>query len=148
MKVFEDYFSELQADMVSIALEYVDNEADYIYIYCSYEPNMYYFDLFYKINNKIVKKHNLNMATLIEKKYDTSDERQEIVLDIGLKNLKSIKEVCKKHERPMPTEMKLIYDVKANSLEAKYQYDLLYSDKEELLPMDIFEQWFEEVSQQ
>ena len=32
MKVFEDYFSELQSDMVSICLEYVDNEAEEIYI--------------------------------------------------------------------------------------------------------------------
>lgn len=32
-KVFEDYFSELQADMVSICLEYVDNMAEkYIFI--------------------------------------------------------------------------------------------------------------------
>ncbi len=32
-KVFEDYFSELQADMVSICLEYVENRAEkYIYI--------------------------------------------------------------------------------------------------------------------
>ncbi|EQB36670.1 hypothetical protein M948_16695 [Virgibacillus sp. CM-4] len=33
-KVFEDYFSELQADMVGICLEYVENEAEDIYIYC------------------------------------------------------------------------------------------------------------------
>lgn len=32
-KVFENYFSELQADMVSICLEYVDDRAEKIYIY-------------------------------------------------------------------------------------------------------------------
>ena len=32
-KIFEDYFSEYQADMVSICLEYVDWRADAIYIY-------------------------------------------------------------------------------------------------------------------
>ena len=30
MKIFEDYFSEYQADMVSICLEYVNQNADYI----------------------------------------------------------------------------------------------------------------------
>ncbi len=30
-KIFEDYFSEYQADMVSICLEYVDWRADDIY---------------------------------------------------------------------------------------------------------------------
>lgn len=31
-KVFEDYFSDLHADRVSICLEYVENEGDNIYI--------------------------------------------------------------------------------------------------------------------
>ena len=31
-KTFEDYFTEYQADMVSICLEYVDWHADVIYI--------------------------------------------------------------------------------------------------------------------
>ena len=39
-KVFEDYFSELQADMVSICMEYVEKRAERIYIYCSFEDNV------------------------------------------------------------------------------------------------------------
>lgn len=35
-KIFEDYFSEYQADMVSICLEYVDWRADAIYIYTAH----------------------------------------------------------------------------------------------------------------
>ena len=35
-KVFEDYFSELQADMVSIAVEYVENQAEQVFVYCSF----------------------------------------------------------------------------------------------------------------
>lgn len=31
-KIFEDYFSELQADMVSICLEYVEDRAEKVYI--------------------------------------------------------------------------------------------------------------------
>lgn len=30
-KVFEDYFTEIQSDMVFICLEYVENKADEIY---------------------------------------------------------------------------------------------------------------------
>jgi uncharacterized protein related to proFAR isomerase len=148
-KVFEDYFSELQTDMVAIALEYVENEADDIYIYCSYEPEMYVFDVFYKINNQFVYKHNLNDAinSTSNKKfrYDTSEQRQEAVLDIGLENLEKIHELCKKHEREMPTEIKLHYNVQKNSLTGKYKYDLIYSNDEELLPDDIFEKWFGQV---
>ncbi|MEI3613287.1 DUF600 domain-containing protein [Pseudogracilibacillus sp. SO30301A] len=151
-KVFEDYFSELQADMVAICLEYVENEAEDIYIYCSYEPDMYGFDVFFKINGQFVLKHNLNdavdSASTIGKKalgYDTSEQRQEAVLDIGLENLEKIHEKCKEFGREMPTEIKLHYNVQKNSLKGKYRYDLVYSNDEELLPDDIFESWFEEV---
>ncbi|MGY2614156.1 hypothetical protein [Bacillus wiedmannii] len=37
MKEFEDRFSELQADMVSICMEYAKDRADKVYIYASCE---------------------------------------------------------------------------------------------------------------
>lgn len=45
-KVFEDYFSELQEDMVSICLEYVFERANKKYIYCSYEEGLVSSDFF------------------------------------------------------------------------------------------------------
>lgn len=150
-KVFEDYFSELQADMVAICLEYVENEAEDIYVYCSYEPEMYVFDVFYKINNQFVFKHNLNDAVDSTSRgnkaliYDTSEQRQDTVLNVGLENLEKIHEKCKEYRREMPTEIKLHYNVNKNSLKGKYRYDFVYSNDEELLPDDIFELWFEEV---
>ncbi|MFC0271801.1 DUF600 domain-containing protein [Metabacillus herbersteinensis] len=150
-KVFEDYFSEIQTDMIAVCLEYVDNNSDDIYIYCSYEPEMYSFDVFYRINEKLVYKYQVNDAVVIvngkpEYVYDISDNRQFGVLDIGNENLQKIHQKCKGFDREMPTEMKLHYDVSNNKLEAKYRYDLVYSSDEALLPDDIFERWFEEVS--
>ena len=55
-KMFEDYFSEIQADMVSICLEYVGKRAEKIYIYCSFEDGMISSGFFYKVNSKIVKR--------------------------------------------------------------------------------------------
>ena len=52
-KMFEDYFSEIQADMVSICLEYVEKRAEKIYIYCSFEDGMISSGFFYKVNSKI-----------------------------------------------------------------------------------------------
>lgn len=150
-KVFEDYLSELQTDMVAICLEYVDNHAEDIYVYCSYEPEMYAFDVFFRINGKVVRRNNLNDAVNeIGKKsmfYDTSEDRQEAVLDIGLKNLEEINKKCKEFGKEMPTEIKLHYNVKQNSLKGQYRYDLVYSNDDELLPDDIFELWFEGVKQ-
>ncbi|QIQ21444.1 DUF600 domain-containing protein [Zophobihabitans entericus] len=144
-KSFEDIFSELQSDMVSIGLEYVNNKADYIYIYCACENKMLTFDLFYKINGKFLHKHKVNDAGN-GFEYNVSMERMRQVLHIGTDDLEKIYALCKNDNREMPTEIKIIYNVQTNSFEAQYSYDLQYSNKDNLTSDDIFEQWFNEVS--
>ena len=91
-KTFEDYFTEYQADIVSICLEYVDWHADVIYIYCSYENNMIYGDCFFKIHGKILERHKLNDVKSDGKgfEYDVSEERQKALLNIILENTEKI----------------------------------------------------------
>jgi len=48
----------------------------------------------------------------------------------------------------MPTEMKLQYNVRNNSLKGKYKYELVYSNHETLLPNDIFNEWAEEIKKE
>lgn len=146
-KIFEDYFSEYQADMVSICLEYVDSHADVIYIYCSYESNTIYGDCFFEITKKVVKKHQLNDIKGKEEgfEYDVSEERQRGLLDIISEDIEKIYTLCMKYGKDMPTEMKLVYDVKKNSLKADYCYENLWTDSETKLGLHICEEWFEEV---
>lgn len=149
-KVFEDYFSELQADIVSICLEYVNNRADVIYIYASYELGEYGVDVFYKINNCVVQKHKVNDALQCfeedpELLYDVSRDRQIAMLDIGNEDLLKINDLCKEFNKEMPTEMKLVYDVANNKLDATYSYDLKYSNDPEKISDHIFDEWFEEM---
>ena len=145
MKVFEDYFSELQGDMVSICLEYVNGKAEEIYIYCSYEPEAYYFNVFYKVNGSIVHKHMLNEFS-DGYVYDTSIERQKTLMKIGREDLEQIHDKFKEFNREMPTEMKLSYNVEKNSLNGKYSYDIQYSNSKDLMPSDIFGKWIKEVA--
>ena len=112
-KVFEDYFSELQANMVAVCLDYVKHKANDIYIYCSYESNVYVFNVFFVIENNVYRKHKLN--TILNEN-DTSIDRQEALLDVGIKNLEALHNKCKDFKRKMPTEMKLHYDVQSNKL--------------------------------
>lgn len=146
-KVFEDHFLELQTDMVAIASEYVDKKADSIYIYCSYEHNMYNFNVFYKIEGTVVRKHKLN-GIVPDYHFDVSENRQDALLDIGTKDLNDIYDLCIKYKREMPTEIKLIYDVKKNSLDAEYSYELKYSNTQDLTSYHIFNQWFDEVAKE
>jgi len=149
-KVFEDYFSELQADIFSICLEYVNNRADLIYIYASYELGEYGVDVFYKINNCVVQKHKVNDALQRFEEdpkllYDVSRDRQLAMLDIGNEDLLKINDLCKEFNKEMPTEMKLVYDVANNKLDATYSYDLKYSNDPEKNSDHIFDEWFEEM---
>lgn len=146
MKVFEDYFTELQADMVAVALEYVENRAEKIYILCSYEDNVITGSWFYQLNGKIVDSHRLNdVIKQGEKTFDVSVPRQQEVNEIINHDIEEIGKLCKKYNREIPTQIKLIYDICNNSLNADFTYDLVYSNIPGKAWHDVFEEWFEEI---
>ena len=96
MKEFEDRFSELQADMISICMEYVEDRADKVYVYASREEGVISSSFFYLINNKYVKSHKVNDALENgDERYDVSTERGFMVLDIMMKISKKLKNYAK-----------------------------------------------------
>jgi len=143
-KVFEDYFSELQADMVSICLEYVKNQGDNIYIYCSNESNMYSVAYFYKINGMLKKRGKVNEEL---PDCDVSGSMQKAVMDILMEDLRKIEEVCREFNRQVPTEIKMIYDIKKNSLKTEYQYELVHSNHPTKTARAVEIDWFNELNQ-
>ncbi|PFH68242.1 DUF600 domain-containing protein [Bacillus cereus] len=146
MKEFEDKFSELQADMISICMEYVEDRADKVYVYASCEESIISSSFFYLINNKYVKNHKLNEALEDgDKRYDVSPKRGFMVLRIINEDIKKVKVLCKEYEKDMPTEMKLIYDVKSGKFKAEYKYDLVYTIDDFKTADHIADEWFEEV---
>lgn len=143
-KVFEDFFTELQTDMISICMEYAEKRAEMIYIYCSCEEGMISSDFFYKINSNIVKKNKLNDAIVDgEKPYDVSVDRQKGAIDIITDNIISIKKLCQKYQRDMPTQIKLIYDVSQNKVRADYRYDIVFSNDKKKTSYDVLEEWYQ-----
>ncbi|NRD76979.1 DUF600 family protein [Bacillus sp. BRMEA1] len=146
MNTFEDRFSELQADMISICMEYIEERADKVYVYASSEESIISSKFFYLINNKYVKPHKVNDALANgDERYNVSSERQFMVLDILNEDIEKIKELCMNYEKDMPTEMKLIYDVKSGKFKAEYKYDLVYTNHETKTARQIADEWFEEI---
>ncbi|MGG2066964.1 immunity protein YezG family protein [Bacillus sp. S14(2024)] len=146
MKEFEDRFSELQADMISICMEYVENRADKVYVYASCEEDMISSSFFYLINNKYVECHKVNDALENgEERYDVSPERMFQVLQIIGEDIEEIETLCKEYEKDMPTEMKLIYDAKSGKFKAEYKYDLIHTNEDIKTADDFADEWFEEV---
>lgn len=143
-KVFEDAFTELQADIISICREYVEDRAEKIYICCSAENGTVTNDFFYQINGKILERHKLNDAGTGER-YDVSSERQGMVLRIMMEDVEAMIKLCKEYKREMPTEIKMVYDVATNRVSGNYRYDLVYSNDPLLLPEDVAEEWYQSV---
>ena len=148
MTQFEDKFMEVQASMVSLALEYVQDQAEKVYIYCVSEEALLSFDVFYKINGVFVKLHRVN--TVLDTKVDDSDNMMFSVLRYGNEDIQKLIDVYQEYNREHPTEMWLVYDVQKNRLESRYSYEGRYEkdDDLELLPSLEFEKWFEEVQGQ
>ena len=142
MKNFEDKFMEVQVSMISLAMEYVQNQAEKVYIY-AIADSLYSFNVFYKIKGNIVHKHLVNDFLPTKSHIDTS--LQSLLLKEGVKDVKSMLDVCQEYNREHPTEMWLIYDAQKNSLDSRYSYEGRYDKDEELLPRLEFEKWFEEV---
>ena len=142
MKEFEDRFSELQADMISICLEFVEDRADKVYVYASREEGVISSRFFYLINNKYVKSHKVNDALENgDERYDVSPKRGFMVLRILCEDIEKIEELCKEYKRDMPTEMKLIYDVKSGNFKAEYKYDLVYTNDDIKTAGHIADEW-------
>ena len=146
MTQFEDKFMEVQVSMISLAMEYVQNQAEKVYIYCISEEALLSFDVFYKINGIVTKMHAVN--EIINKKVDTSKNMMVAVQRFGLEDIQKMLDVCQEYDHEHPTEMWLIYDAQKNSLDSRYSYEGRYDKDEELIPRLEFEKWFEEVKVQ
>ena len=140
--VFEDKFMEVQVGMISLALEYVQNQAEKVYIY-AIADSLYSFKPFYKINGIVIEMDKVNEVAT--KKIDDSDNMAFAVLGYGAEDIQKLIDVCQEYDREHPTEMWLIYDAQKNSLDSRYSYEGRYDKDEELLPRLEFEKWFEEV---
>jgi len=144
-KIFEDGVSEIQTDMISICLEYCMKEASKIYIYCSLENRAFTSNYFFEVNGKLYKKHKLKDVI---PNINVSTDIQEQVLGILINDLVEFDKLCSEFDQPLPTEIRLIYDIENNNASAKYRYDVIHSDHKTLTENDVMQQWFNEIETQ
>lgn len=122
--IFEDQLMEIQSDMISLSLEYVENKAEIVYIYVVLEDGLVSFDVFYKIGGFISEKSDVN--EYLSEKINDSDDIQFSLLEYGIEDAEKIEVLFKENSKEVPTEIRLVYDVKNNSLESNYIYDAMY----------------------
>ena len=140
--IFEDQLMEIQSDMISLSLEYVENKAEIVYIYVVLEDGLVSFDVFYKIGGFISEKSDVNKY--LSEKINDSDDIQFSLLEYGIEDAEKIEVLFKENSKEVPTEIRLVYDVKNNSLKSNYRYDAMYEKNEDLSVSDVFEAWIQE----
>ena len=145
MTQFEDKFMEIQASMISLAMEYVQNQAEKVYIYCISEEALQSYKVFYKINGVVIEMDKVNEVAT--KKVDDSDNMAFAVLRYGAEDIQKLIDICQEYDREHPTEMWLIYDAQKISLDSRYSDVGRYDKDEELLTRLEVEKWVEEVRQ-
>ncbi len=144
-KVFEDYFSQLQADMTEACLAYTEGRAEKLFIYCSCEDNVIAADFFCQINGMTVKKHKLNDALKTgEQACDVSLGKQKAAVSTLNEKVKAIRELCLQYHRDMPTQIKLVYDTVPNKLRADYEYESVLGKNADLTIHDVVDAWYQE----
>ena len=141
-RVFEDQLMDIQSDMISLSLEYVENKAETVYIYVVLEDGLVSFDVFYKIGGFISEKSDVNKY--LSEKINDSDDIQFSLLEYGIEDAEKIEVLFKENSKEVPTEIRLVYDVKNNSLKSNYIYDAMYEKNEDLSVSDVFETWIQE----
>lgn len=134
-KVFEDDFLDVQSRIIALCVEFADNKADKVYAYGSIEENSISFNAFFNIGGQI--KTTNNVVTDTDTIWD--------FLDLGESDLEKIKEICIHYGKPVPTELKMIYDCKTSQIDTKYQYNSICSAKTEIDSSEIFLKWLDEV---
>ena len=136
-KVFEDEFMEWHASMIGLCKELTQERVDMIYVYCCMEEDEKMFDAFFLKDGKAVHAGDLKIPAATQKRF----------LALGMEDMAQIEQVCKKHGRPSPTEIKMVYNVSTRGLETSYRYEE-YLDAEDKCAEDIYEEWMEKVNEE
>ena len=139
--IFEDKLSEIQTDMISLALELTEEKIDTAYIYGSYENNSLSFNSFFAQDNKVYTINKLDQLGI----ENLTKDRMFQYLDIGINDFKRFITLFQEDKKQAPTQLKLVYDNVNKKANAKYSYDFYYSNSDTLTADNIFEQWYNEV---
>ena len=142
--IFEDKLSEIQKDMISLALELAEDKIDTAYIYGSYENNSLSFNSFFAKDNKVYTINKLDQLGI----ENLTTDRMFQYLEIGISDLERLITLFQEDKKQAPTQLKLVYDNVNKKAKAQYSYDLFYSNSDTLTSYDIFMEWYKEIKEE
>ncbi len=134
-RVFEDEFMDLQTGLISLCLEVTQGKVDKVFAYGSNEKKSTMFNAFFEVNGEI---KTLNMLGV-------SKELAFQFLGLGIEDLEKLDAIGAKYKRPVPTELKLYYDVRAKKFKSEYKYEEVCSARTGKSAGEVFNEWLAEM---
>ena len=134
-RVFEDEFMDLQTGLISLCLEVTQGKVDKVFAYGSNEKKSTMFNAFFEVNGEI---KTLNMLGV-------SKELAYQFLGLGIEDLEKLDAIGAKYNRPVPTELKLYYDVRARKFKSEYKYEEVCSARTGKSAGEVFNEWLAEM---
>ena len=134
-KVFEDEFMDVQVGLISLCLEVTEKKVDKVYAYCSNEKSCKMFNAFFVVNGQVKMLNHIGVPHELVFQF----------LKLGTGDIVKMDAICKKHNMPAPTELKLYYDVTTGKFNADYKYQEVCSAQTGKDSVDVFHEWIEEV---
>lgn len=134
---FEDAFTDVQAQVVSLSLELLENSnvtADRVYIYMFQNEVQDFFNAFLEKDGRIYWLNDL-----------FSDSEIDEYFDCGIENIENIIEVCDTYDGKCPNEFRLIYNINTKAFDAEYKYEDFISEDCDVV--EIFENWINECKE-
>ena len=137
-KIFEDEFMELQSGLISLCLELTKGKVDKVFAYCSNEKKSKSFNAFFEVDGEI---KTLNLMGV-------SIQLVDQFLDIGIDDVMKLDTIGSKYNRPVPTELKLYYDVLTKKFQAEYKYEAVCGATTGKSAGEVFMEWVAEMKAQ
>jgi len=134
---FEDAFMDLQSELISLCLEVTERKVDNIYAYASIEEKSKMFNAFFKINGEIKTLNQLGL----------SNPKINQFLKLGTGDLDKIRSICKSFNKPIPTEIKMCYEVKTGKYNSDYKYNEVCSARTGVSSGEVFINWISQIKE-
>ena len=128
-KVFEDEFMDFQTALIALCLDVTEKKVNKV------EKRSKMFNAFFDVDGEVKTLNQLGISNKLAFQF----------LKLGTQDLEKVDAICTKYNMPIPTEMKLYYDVIAGKYDAKYKYEEVCSAKTGKNAGEVFSEWVSEI---
>ena len=137
MRVFEDEFMDFQSSLISLCVEVLEGrKVDRIFAYCSTEKHSTMFNAFFEDQGNVLTLKQVGIGAELAMQF----------LSVGTDDLDKLEEICNRYGQPVPTEMKLVYEMETHKFDASYKYEPVCPADSDLCAEEVFEEWENEIS--